>query len=1109
MKAEGKKHRARSMGLIPALLMLICALSLTAPANAYAESATGAQSFDIMVYVRIAPAETGVTPDPGAAVFHFDIWSEAGVPLTITNNAVYTTGFGSYEGHLTFTVATPYDARMVMAEGLVVQQYDGNENWIFDTEPAIYYWSNDAGSIVPGGSGVFANVYSPVTPAPVPTEPAPALPERITFSIPAVVNIARASESVPDPGQNVFHFNVWSDSGADIQLAGNAVYTNGTGEFRGDLVFTVPSSQLEALKTTTLRVTQFSGNADWVFDSYVFEFFFDPDYGTFVRWPRMDGSMVPPRVKTTEVVVTNTYAPAVSTPAPTQPAPTEPAPTEPAPTQPDPTEPAPTQPAESVRVEEKPAEIIESEGKVQFTLPVYVDVKKYGQDAPPPAVFHFGLYGMQSDQKYEWVNDIITTQGEGMASGSISFTVPAGAQLDQLIETGFDVRERSAAVPGWSFAGEVYHIALTREDGTLKADIQRRRRVTTAESGLKVMVFRNYYGMKDGQPEAMPASPIGLDDMIREILGLRFIIIRDTFHIYDKDGIWELNWRALKQGNTVGDVALNIGYAKKGEAYSVVNLSDVLRVTEEGIFIRLGSIADACKQLSGKEFPAAEAIPESEWTAFTQETISWLQLSALDDLFRRMWNDAGRVFDEMSAECTRTGYKMTAGSADWSSIKMEALNAAQLNHADWYALSQKAAESQDMKDLAASYEDAFTEFCSQEMNNAGLMSLLNERYPAILDHFALSIEHQQGDSYSSSLSAGFSDGRSFDSILITETSSVQAVNMTAPESFESGSDYLYELIMMLALKGGQEENTQSAGPGQDQGGDASDPESDPESDPKSPPDSANPTASDAKLKCTVRQNTNKTYSPADNGLYYAGQDVAVWVDVSSPSGNIMKDIKFYDADTGELILYDGHIYPRPDAGTPWKIEELESGEKATLMYYHVITGDEALAKKFVFSVYAEGKDTSGNTVTSKTARFEAATSGTYTPNWWEIEKPRPTELTLDFHESSQAGHWSSWHSYYGQGEMIRFKVNIRNETGNPFFDVDIGLEGDSTVLYHMDMLQFGTEDFFTFEIPAKCEVTDGSQNTMKVVIWVSRRDAYGKRETFLSDPCIINTKVIH
>ena len=125
MEMRQKQRGTPYLCLMLALLMLLATLFTVHSDQVRAESSERLD-YDITVYIRIAPANES-TPDPGQQVFHFNIWSAAGVPLTITNNAVYTYGYGIMEGHLTFSVSSQYEARLFESEQVYVQQYDGND----------------------------------------------------------------------------------------------------------------------------------------------------------------------------------------------------------------------------------------------------------------------------------------------------------------------------------------------------------------------------------------------------------------------------------------------------------------------------------------------------------------------------------------------------------------------------------------------------------------------------------------------------------------------------------------------------------------------------------------------------------------------------------------------------------------------------------------------------------------------------------------------------------------------------------------------------------------------------------------------------------------------
>ena len=774
------------------LLSFVLFLSLGTQKAQAAEDA-GMETFTIPAYVQVNGASES-TPHPGTPTFHFNIWcSNSSIELYIVSNVVYTNGFGEFSGDLVFKVPSE-QVEALKTSTIHIQQYDGNSDWKFDTRVYDFYWALSGyfgrwPAAEPANAPkvmvkyvYVTNVYDPQSSAPDPNTSVE------TFTIPATVVVNGASEATPHPGNPAFHFNIWSgNTGIKLNIVSNVVYTSGFGEFSGNLVFTVPQSQAAALKASPLYVQQFDGNDDWIFDTYVMQFEWADDAG-FWRWPRADVASAP-KVKRYDVYVTNIYDPKAKVPQ------TDPV----QPTQPEPQNTPETSTSEVI---ESPIEIIEDDDKTQITLPINVGVEKYSTDTPPAAVFHFGIYGMRKAQEYEWVNDVVYTQGEGIYQGSICFTVPAGEPLEQLIETGFDVRERSAVVPGWSFAGEVYHIDLSRKDGVLQAEIRRLRNVTTAESGKKVLYFLNHYGMDQGEPVTMPGSALGIEDIFRNILDMDCIVLSDTIHYQNDDGQWEISWTALRKDKAIGDFDLTLKYAEEDEDYEEFYLTDVLRVTRDGIFIKLGKIAEVYTELCGKDFPAADAIPDGKWTGFTQETISWLNLPMADELIRRMIRDAGRVFDEFETECVDQGYEMTGDSELWDSFEMLALDMAQLYHEEWYDLALQAAASKDAKDFVSFYEDTFVEFNDLEMNNAGLMYLLRQKYPEILTDFAFRVLLQEDGINAAELSGQLEDEedgvRIFDSLLEVQEAAGDAKHMGAPKNYESGSDYLNALIMEKA-----------------------------------------------------------------------------------------------------------------------------------------------------------------------------------------------------------------------------------------------------------------------------------------------------------------------
>ncbi|MBQ6551591.1 MAG: hypothetical protein IJL78_09310 [Lachnospiraceae bacterium] len=633
------------------------------------------------------------------------------------------------------------------------------------------------------------------------TAPAPeqAQPETETFTVPAHVAVSGASESTPSPGQAVFHFKIWAgDSSVNITTVSNAVTTNGFGEFINDLVFTVPKSQVDALKNGGLFIQQLDGNANWQFDTRITSFFWDSFTYSFMRWTNLTEPTAP-KVKFNYVYVTNIYSPvADTTPAQPQPAPT---PENAGPVTPETWTPVAP---DTSRLQERLIKIEENDDEAVFTLPIDIGVEQYRTDTPPEAVFHFGLYGMKKDQEYEWENDVVYTHGEGIYSGTISFRVPQGEQLDQLIETGFDVRERSAAVPGWSFAGEVYHVDLYRVDGELLGNIRRLRNVATAESGLKVLYFLNLYGKDGGTPYLMPGNILGIEDLLREIHGKDRILLKDTFRI-EKDGKeWEILFTAVKEGTVIGNAEITIRCSEGGKSLGEWIISDVLRVTEDGIYVKLRDIAESYQLLKGKEFPGAEAIGDDLWLGFNDDVIDYLDLTKLDELFRRIRRDAGRVFDELPVECIENGYAFEGGEEEFDGFRMMALNIAQLNHEDWLAMAEDAAVSKEMLMFADDYESAFMDFNEMDMNNAGLMEIIKKLYPRTMTSFSFNITQTGEYEYASEFTCEFADG---DDVWVIENSfTTEAVEekdvdpafMTAPDEYGSGAEFFRAMILRQA-----------------------------------------------------------------------------------------------------------------------------------------------------------------------------------------------------------------------------------------------------------------------------------------------------------------------
>ena len=735
--------------------------------------------FDLPMNLKIQ-GETEATPSPGGAVFHFNIWSDTGVPLTIKDNSVQADGFGIAFKRLSFSVSSAEDAQKIKTGAIHVRQYDGNPDWKFDMTELTYNWYDDyrcfdviwPGTIFPKPMTEFWNLCN--TYAPQAGTPSGAT----VVTVPVEVTVTKASEAVPDPGPAVFHFGITSSSGAAITVINNAVSTSGTGTFTGSISFSVPAEQFGALTESGFTVQQLEGNPDWVFDTYAYWMFYDSVTGDFSTWLKYF------RASTKTVSVSNVYSPASSGPAPTEPAPTDPAPT--------PTAPAPAG-EEGISIEEDTE-------KAVFTLPVIVDVVKTGEQDVPGAVFHFGLDCMKADQQYTWINDVVYTGGEGEYSGSVSFSVPAGEELDKLIETGFDLYQRHAVVVGWSFAGEVYHVTLSREGGALKAEITRHRRVTTAEAGKNVLYYRDYFGKDSGglQSGNTPASMIGIKDLFGQAFAVENATYLGMFEIYTGEtvnGIKSVNYKLHKSGEEFGNADISFNWQGK-----TAEVEDAFRLTEDGLFIRLKSLAQAWEQATGEKFFMANEIPDAEWVSFRQEDISWLDFQALGELFSRFLRDQERALDEFPATKTHQGYRIDADADDWESFRYLVLDEAQLNHEIWYKLAMEAAKSENVKGVADALEAAFNDFCDKEMNNAGLMEILTEKYPLSVDKLEASFDQIAEKAFTVGSEAAISnvEGARKVSFTLSVTEDVVPEELPGtPENAVSGGTFLFDLLMEL------------------------------------------------------------------------------------------------------------------------------------------------------------------------------------------------------------------------------------------------------------------------------------------------------------------------
>ena len=898
----------------------------------------------------------------------------------------------------------------------------------------------------------------------------------VIVTIPVRVTVNGAAPDTPSPGDAVFHFNIWpEDPSMPLTILSNAVWTNGFGTFYGNLVFSVPESYERLIVTTPIYVQQYDGNPDWVFDTSLQTFY----YGN-IYYYRVEDPLSPDSQTVDYAAVTNVYRRA---PAP-QPVPEPPAPTAPVePSIPEPPAPVEPTPVNTDGVTALPVTITREAQGTRIELPVYIGVEKYRSDAPPAAVFTFGLYGMDKEQKYEWEKDTVTVPGEGLHAGSISFTVPDEEALAMLKRTGFDVRERTAVVPGWSFAAEVYHISLTDTDEGLTAKIERRRGDRLLTTPSDAMYFLNYYGMDRGTPHELPASPTGVKDLMKEIRELDGVIIKDTLHVSDSEGRWEISFEALKQGHEIGNCALSMSYAKAGGEYSSLSMSDVLRIKDQCVYIKLESIAEAYTELSGKEFLCGDAVPEGEWAAFTNETISWLDLPALDLLMRSLIQSAGEAFDEFTTVRGGNGYSMSGSRTQFDQFELKAIETAGRRHADWYALSRNAALSEDMKSFAASYESAFTEFTSQALSDEEKLFLLREQFPKVVNQFSLSLEQLGREVYQSRLFLQYVNDegvvKDIDNIFVTESAASDDIALAAPDSFVSGDPYLYALIMRYALP----DRRPAERP---------DPSGIPDPDSSKNPDTSGTDNSgsdsyiiekdDGKiieyLACTLK--LNPSFKPKNGKYYTEGEPVGIWVTIRNRSEVTNTSVYFYDSDDA-FIYYDPHYYPKQLKSGPWFIEQLEPGTSWSFMYYHEITAEECEKGEYTFRMHAE----SAEGLFSNYPELGVVTGGIVeTKN--PLLKPIP-EFILT--ESSQPSHKRDQHEYYIPGETIRYKVTVKNDTDEAFYDFSIGILSDERpVIWEIPELLPGKEEFFIFEQEA---LPTDKRIDQKCYIWATFAHANG------------------
>ncbi len=261
---------------------------------------------------------------------------------------------------------------------------------------------------------------------------------------------------------------------------------------------------------------------------------------------------------------------------------------------------------------------------------------------------------------------------------------------------------------------------------------------------------------------------------------------------------------------------------------------------------------------------------------------------------------------------------------------------------------------------------------------------------------------------------------------------------------------------------------------------------------------------------TVVLTQNKSY-PANNGkYYYAGEEVSVWVTLKNRTDSDLSNIVVYNAKTQEVMTYDSAVYPITIAGQPWG-GGLVEGSKKGYMYYHVVTPEEAKAGSITYSFRAEAKDTAGKTVKTETVSIEIKTSGTYTPPWYETEKkdeekPVKYYLTAELYESSQRMHEEGWrHYFYAEGEQIKYKMVLTNETKNVIYDVKVESVYNAKIVYETDEITPTSvhTTYFYITIPERDAKVRYMENRLKVTY----TDYMGITRTIISEPCTVDIAV--
>ena len=269
------------------------------------------------------------------------------------------------------------------------------------------------------------------------------------------------------------------------------------------------------------------------------------------------------------------------------------------------------------------------------------------------------------------------------------------------------------------------------------------------------------------------------------------------------------------------------------------------------------------------------------------------------------------------------------------------------------------------------------------------------------------------------------------------------------------------------------------------------------------------------LTCSIRP--HKAFLPKNGEYYNAGDEVVLWVFVfNSTNGKSVFDIYFYETAGvyGKLstkeIKYDPIYYPEFAAGESWHIEKLPSGNTASFKYCHKITPEEAKAGKVFVQIYCCGTDRYGKDYQSNNAEIELKTSGVYYDphenDEPEEEKPLKKQLTLELYESSQPKHPKGTQYFYTMGDMVKFKLVVKNETLRYFYDIEVTNDLVEDEVFHLSELAPGRSKAFYFY--ARVGQVNGQRSHLTCTASMVYKDWYDQYYKDQSNHCLVDTAVI-